>query len=61
METGITGQYYEYYSKFIKKGNIKNFFLDDYFLCLDKESKGIQKVEKMVYGIMWCNAPFSKD
>ncbi|BDU62923.1 hypothetical protein BOFE_04630 [Candidatus Borrelia fainii] len=61
METGITGQYYEYYSRFIKKGNVKNFFLDDYFLWLDKESKGIQKIEKMVRGIMWRNAPFSKD
>ncbi|AHE63164.1 hypothetical protein X966_01990 [Borrelia parkeri HR1] len=41
--------------------HVKNFFLDDYFLCLDKESKGIQKVEKMICGIMWRNAPFSKD
>ncbi|UGQ16083.1 hypothetical protein [Borrelia sp. RT5S] len=61
METGITGQYYEYYSKFIKKGNVKDFFLNDYFLWIDKESKGIQKVEKMVRGVMWRNAPFSKD
>ncbi|UCP01416.1 hypothetical protein K9R62_01985 [Borrelia hermsii] len=61
METGLTGQYYEYYSKFIKKGNIKNFFLDDYFLWLDKESKGVQKIERMVRGIMWRNTPFSKD
>ncbi|AHH08373.1 Hypothetical protein BAN_0075300 [Borrelia anserina BA2] len=36
MEKGITSQYYEYYSKFIKKGNINNFFVDDYFLWLDK-------------------------
>ncbi|QMU99183.1 hypothetical protein F0310_01950 [Borrelia sp. A-FGy1] len=61
METGITGQYYEYYSKFIKKGNIKNLFLDDYFLWIDKESKGIQKIEKMVRGVMWRNTPFPRD
>ncbi|WKC57957.1 hypothetical protein [Borrelia sp. P9F1] len=61
METGITGQYYEYYSKFIKKGNVKDFFLNDYLLWIDKESKGVQKVEKMVRGVMWRNAPFPKD
>ncbi|AWG42778.1 hypothetical protein CR532_02045 [Candidatus Borreliella tachyglossi] len=61
METGITGQYYEYYTKFIRKGNVKNFFLDDYLLWIDKESKGVQKVEKMVRGVMWRNAPFPKD
>ncbi|ANF33877.1 hypothetical protein A7978_01960 [Borrelia turicatae] len=41
--------------------NDKNFFLDDYFLWLDKESKVIQKIEKMVCGIMWRNALFYKD
>nr|WP_247031808.1 hypothetical protein [Borrelia venezuelensis] len=61
MKTGITSQYYEYYFKFIKKSNVKNFFLDDYFLWLDKESKVIQKIEKMVRGIMCCNALFYKD
>ncbi|ABH01671.1 hypothetical protein BAPKO_0417 [Borreliella afzelii PKo] len=61
METGITGQYYDYYVKFIKKGNVKNFFLEDYFLWIDKESKGIQKLEKLVRGIMWRNLPFSKN
>ncbi|WVN91571.1 hypothetical protein btBTCAM1_01960 [Borrelia turicatae] len=61
MKIGITSQYYEYYFKFIKKGNVKNFFLDDYFLWLDKESKVIQKIEKMVCGIMWRNALFYKD
>ncbi|WP_306701191.1 hypothetical protein [Borrelia sp. BU AG58] len=61
METGMTGQYYEYYSKFIKKGNVKDAFLNDYFLWIEKESKGIQKMEKMVRGVMWRNAPFPKD
>ncbi|WP_210359839.1 hypothetical protein [Borreliella garinii] len=61
METGITGQYYDYYVKFIKKGNVKNFFLEDYFLWIEKESKGIQKLDKLVRGIMWRNLPFSKN
>lgn len=58
MEEGLTGYYYEYFTKEKLKGNIKNHFIADYILWLAWESKGIQRLHKDVRPIFWRYTPF---
>ncbi len=61
MEEGLTGQYYQYTESQKLKGDIKQFFINDYILWMTKESTGIQKLPKEVRGIFWRNMPFPKE
>ena len=58
MEEGLTGQYYQYCSQMKLKGDVKEFFVDDYILWITKESNGVQRLSRDVRGIFWRNMPF---
>jgi hypothetical protein len=59
MEEGLTGNYYQWFQKMKFKGNIKDFFVQDYIQWIVKESEGTQKLDKEVRGIFWRFMPFS--
>ncbi|OJF76605.1 MAG: hypothetical protein BKP49_06415 [Treponema sp. CETP13] len=59
MEEGLTGQYYHYYSSRKLKGEIKNYFIQDYIIWMTKECNGIQKLDKEVRAVFWRNMPFA--
>ena len=58
MEEGLTGQYYEWIDKQKLKGDLKQYFIQDYVLWMTKESEGVQRLDKEVRGIFWRNIPF---
>ncbi|MBM7023065.1 MULTISPECIES: hypothetical protein [Treponema] len=58
MEEGLTGQYYQYIDRQKLKGDLKQFFIEDYILWMTKESTGVQRLDKEVRGIFWRNMPF---
>jgi hypothetical protein len=60
MEEGLTGNYYQWFQKMKFKGNIKDFFVQDYIQWMAKESEGTQKLDKEVRGIFWRFMPFSQ-
>ena len=59
LTEGLTGMYNQW---FIGKnrGDVKQQFLDDYFLWVTKEVDGIQKMEKEVRSIFWRYIPFKQ-
>ncbi len=61
MEEGITGQYYQHIEQLKVKGDLKEFFIEDYILWMTKESEGVQRLDKDVRGIFWRNMPFPKE
>ena len=61
MEEGLTGQYYQHFDQMKLKGDVKEFFIEDYILWMTKESTGVQRLEKDVRGIFWRNMPFPKE
>lgn len=60
MEEGITGQYYQYFDRAKLKGDLKDYFVEDYILWMTKEATGVQRLEKEVRGIFWRHMPFPK-
>jgi hypothetical protein len=60
MEEGLTGNYYQWFSKQKLKGDIKGYFKQDYLLWMTKESEGIQKLDKELRGIFWRYMPFTR-
>ncbi|MCR4736442.1 MAG: hypothetical protein K5829_15710 [Treponema sp.] len=60
MEEGLTGQYYQHFDQMKLKGDVKEFFIEDYILWMTKESSGVQRLDKDVRGIFWRNMPFPK-
>lgn len=60
MEEGLTGQYYQFIDRQKLKGDLKQFFIEDYLLWMMKESTGVQRLDKEVRGIFWRNMPFPK-
>ncbi|MDR0670295.1 MAG: hypothetical protein LBF95_09470 [Treponema sp.] len=60
MEEGLTGNYYQWFQKMKFRGNIKDFFVQDYIQWMTKESEGTQKLDKEVRGIFWRFMPFSQ-
>lgn len=58
MTDGLTGHYYQYIEEKKLKGDVKQFFIEDYILWMTKESSGTQKLEKEVRGIFWRHMPF---
>jgi len=61
MEEGITGHYYQWFQAQKMKGDIKEFFIQDYILWVTKESEGIQKLDKEVRGTFWRYMPFTRE
>jgi hypothetical protein len=61
MEEGLTGNYYQQFVAKKVKGDVKEYFIQDYILWMTKESDGVQKLEKEVRGIFWRFIPFSKE
>ncbi len=55
---GITGLYYTYFDSRKMRGDIKQFFVNDYTLWITKEAEGTQKLDKEVRGIFWRNLSF---
>lgn len=60
MEEGLTGNYYQWFVKQKLKGDVKEFFIQDYINWVTKESEGMQKLDKEVRGIFWRFMPFSQ-
>jgi hypothetical protein len=60
MEEGLTGNYYQWFQKMKLKGNIKDYFIQDYIVWMTKECEGIQKLDKEVRGIFWRFMPFAQ-
>lgn len=58
MEEGLTGNYYQWYQNQKLKGDVKDYFIDDYLLWILKESEGIQKLSRDVRDIFWRYMPF---
>ena len=61
MEEGLTGHYYQWFQSEKLKGDIKEYFIQDYILWMTKESEGIQKLPKDVRGTFWRYMPFTRD
>ena len=61
MEEGLTGQYYQHFDQMKLKGDVKEFFIEDYILWITKEATGVQRLDKDVRGIFWRNMPFPKE
>jgi hypothetical protein len=58
MEEGITGKYYQWFSERRLRGDVREYFIRDYALWINKESQGMQKLDKDVRGIFWRMMPF---
>ncbi len=61
MEEGLTGNYYQWFTSKKLKGDVKEYFIQDYSIWLAKESEGIQKLDKEIRAIFWRYIPFSKE
>ncbi len=61
MEEGLTGNYYQWFQAQKLKGDVKEYFINDYLLWMLKESDGIQKLDKEVRAVFWRYMPFAKD
>ena len=61
MTDGLTGHYYQYVEDQKMKGDVKQFFIEDYILWMTKESNGTQKLEKEVRAIFWRYMPFPQE
>ena len=61
MEEGLTGNYYQWFQAQKLKGDIKEYFINDYILWMTKEAEGIQKLEKEVRGTFWRHMPFTRE
>ena len=61
MEEGLTGQYYQWYLAQKLKGDVKEFFVQDYILWMTKEAEGIQKLDKTIRGTFWRHMPFAQE
>ncbi len=58
MEEGITGKYYQWFTEHKLRGDVREYFVRDYALWINKESQGMQKLDKDVRGIFWRMMPF---
>ncbi len=61
MEEGLTGYYYEYAQNNKLKGDLKDWFIQDYILWIKFESQGVQKLLKDVRSIFWRYIPFPQE
>jgi len=61
MEEGITGRYYQWFQDQKLRGDVKEYFINDYILWITKESAGTQKLDRTVRGIFWRLMPFPQE
>lgn len=61
MEEGLTGWYYQWFTEQKLKGDVKDQFIQDYILWINKESEGTQKLERDVRAIFWRYMPFPQE
>jgi hypothetical protein len=61
MEEGLTGHYYEWFSNKKLRGDVKEYFIQDYVLWITKESTGMQKLEREVRAVFWRYMPFPQE
>jgi hypothetical protein len=61
MEEGLTGHYYQWFTAQKLRGDVKEYFIQDYILWITKESEGTQKLEREVRGIFWRHLPFPQE
>jgi hypothetical protein len=61
MEEGLTGHYYQFFTAKKLKGDVKEYFIEDYITWITKESEGTQKLDKELRGIFWRYLPFSQE
>jgi hypothetical protein len=61
MEEGLTGDYYQWFTKMKMKGDVKETFIQDYILWMTKESDAVQKLDKEIRTIFWIRIPFSQE
>ncbi|MDR2543215.1 MAG: hypothetical protein LBC80_07190 [Treponema sp.] len=61
MEEGLTGHYYLWFQSQKLKGDIKEFFINDYIMWMTKEAEGIQKLDKDIRGTFWRYMPFTRE
>jgi hypothetical protein len=60
MEEGITGNYYQWFTKMKMKGDLKDAFIQDYITWMTKESEGTQRLDKELRGAFWRHIPFAQ-
>jgi hypothetical protein len=60
MEEGLTGNYYQWFNSQKLKGDVKEYFIQDYIMWMTKESEGTQKLDKEIRGIFWRYMPFAR-
>ena len=60
MEEGITGHYFQWFQKMKLKGDLKDYFIQDYITWITRESEGTQKLDKDLRGTFWRYLPFSQ-
>lgn len=60
MEEGLTGQYYQWIESQKLKGDLKQYFIDDYVLWMTKEADGVQRLSKEARAIFWRFVPFTQ-
>jgi hypothetical protein len=60
MEEGLTGNYYQWFNAQKLKGDVKEYFVQDYITWMTKESEGTQKLDKEIRGLFWRHMPFAQ-
>jgi hypothetical protein len=60
MDEGITGSYYQWFTKMKLRGDLKEAFISDYITWVLKESEGTQKLDKELRKEFWRYMPFTK-
>ncbi|MBN1647350.1 MAG: hypothetical protein JW874_04890 [Spirochaetales bacterium] len=61
MEEGLTGRYYQWFTSKKIRGDVKEYFIQDYLLWITKESEGTQKLEREARAILWRFTPFPQE
>ncbi len=61
MEEGLTGHYFQWFESKKIRGDVKEYFIQDYVLWITKESEGTQKLDREVRGIFWRHVPFPQE
>ena len=58
MEEGITGRYYHWFQDARLRGDVREYFIQDYILWITKESQGTQKLDREIRSLFWRMIPF---
>ena len=58
MEEGLTGRYYQWFTEKKFRGDVKEYFIQDYILWITKESEGTQKMDRGSRSVFWRYVPF---